>query len=71
MDDSLDLILNDGFDILAKKSIRWPKELDDLDKAVMFETMLAWFEEKEDYEKCELLRKKAKRIENRIKRMNS
>ena len=57
-------LMNDGYEILVAKRIRWPYELLDSQKVELLEQAIEFFRDQEEYEKCAILQKKIKEIYN-------
>jgi len=57
-------LMNDGYEILIAKRIRWPHELLDSQKVELLEQAIEFFRDQEEYEKCAILKKKIEEICN-------
>ena len=56
--------MEDGYELLVAKRIRWPHELLDSQKVDLLEQAIDFFRVQEEYEKCAILKKKIDEICN-------
>lgn len=52
-----DSMLNEVVEILSSDTIDWPEELSHSDRILLVEKLIAYYESKEQYEKCKPLKK--------------
>jgi hypothetical protein len=61
-------IIEDGYRLITKKHMRWPKELDDNDRLIILDELTEYYENLEEYEKCKVLSDKIKKIELKLEK---
>ena len=63
VDNYLDLTIDEVYDVISKISV-WPASFDDKKKIKFMNSMIKYFIEKEEYEKCAVLQRNNDELEN-------
>jgi hypothetical protein len=63
VDNYLDLTIDEVYDVISKISV-WPASFDDKKKIKFMNSMIKYFIEKEEYEKCAVLQRNIDELEN-------
>lgn len=65
IDNYLELVLDDIYEMITEQRVRWPLSLvDDRDKIEFMEEMILYFERTEEYERCAKLKEMIDGLEN-------
>ena len=65
IDNYLELVLDDIYEMITEQRVRWPLSLvDDRDKIEFMEEMILYFERTEEYELCAKLKEMIDGLEN-------
>ena len=63
MDNYLDLTIEEVYDVISKVNA-WPRSFDKVKKIKLMNSMIKYFEEREEYEKCAILQRLVEGLEN-------
>jgi protein-arginine kinase activator protein McsA len=57
-----DKLMNNGYEILVKENINWPKDLTVQQRIQLLNAAIEYFLQTEEYEKCAVLKKQIDRV---------
>ena len=64
MENYLDLTIDEVYDVISKVNV-WPPDFDPKKKIKLMNSMIKYFIDKEDYEKCAILQRIVDGLENK------